>query len=273
VKQNSDANDQRIESLLKDMPKIQDEQNMDDLFSKIEGRLDDATRTAKKRKKRGWFVPSLATAAVLFVGVLLSSQIWNQNSDKSADIMQIENIEGSLPESSQLPPANNDQIQGFAGFESDDNRANSTILNDPETFLGLNFTMNYQNVIEIMGAPLTESDSQNIRSLFYTENGAGIKLKFNMKDGSIFEYTFFPEYLRDGEGASLIPYQLPETIQEVKQMLGDNFQGQSETCYENTTCDVYLYELGNSRFIEVYFSWDNETVDYIRFYTTDLTQG
>lgn len=80
----SDFNEDRIEELLSQMPKIQDNQDADSLFEKINSQLEEEERIPEKKTVR-WFdkkytIPAvLSVAAILFFALLVPSMSNQQN--------------------------------------------------------------------------------------------------------------------------------------------------------------------------------------------------
>lgn len=76
MNRSSKWDDKTIESHLKRLPKIEDKQNKELLYEKIQERLQEGE--VKQRKKKGWFVPTVASAAVLFLLLLLIPSFFNE---------------------------------------------------------------------------------------------------------------------------------------------------------------------------------------------------
>ncbi|MFE8702631.1 negative regulator of sigma-X activity [Cytobacillus sp. FJAT-54145] len=76
----SEWSDNQLEELLREMPKIEDHRNPRDIYQNIESRL-------KRRKKKAWVVPSVATAAAFLLFLLLSPTLtnWQNSADQSME--------------------------------------------------------------------------------------------------------------------------------------------------------------------------------------------
>lgn len=69
----SEWSDEQLEKLLREMPKIEDNRDPRDIYQNISLRL-------SKRKQRSWLIPSAATAAVILIVAVLSSNLLGENS-------------------------------------------------------------------------------------------------------------------------------------------------------------------------------------------------
>lgn len=94
MKRSSDWDEKSIENQLRQLPKIEDKQSKEALFERIQERLQE-DQIKERPKKKNWFVPTIAAAAVLFLMVLIIPSFLNERNvtieDPSAEF-KIERI-------------------------------------------------------------------------------------------------------------------------------------------------------------------------------------
>lgn len=76
----SEYSEEQLEDLLMNLPKIKDHRNPQDIYQNISVKL-------HKRKNKSWILPSIATAAAIFLFVVLSPNIinWNDSAEEALD--------------------------------------------------------------------------------------------------------------------------------------------------------------------------------------------
>ncbi|WNF36952.1 hypothetical protein RJD24_00205 [Bacillaceae bacterium IKA-2] len=94
MKQPSKWNQKIIEDQLKKMPKVEDKQDKDVLYARIQEKLQEDQMKSKLQKRKNWFLPSVAIAAVFFLLMLIVPPFLNneenftlEDSDGEAGIM------------------------------------------------------------------------------------------------------------------------------------------------------------------------------------------
>jgi hypothetical protein len=268
--------DEKIESMLKSLPKIEDKQDMDQLYINVMQKFNEA-KPFKQKKKKLWLGPLFAMAAVFLIGFIYTAYYVNDGKsgeialDEIADNGDIvtENFVPSQEES--IPSRSNDEPMAYA-------TTFPYIYNDlveKNDFFGLKLGMNYQEVIGLLGEPLTSEDfMSNLRQLKYTEEGFGIQLKFNMNDGSIVEYIFYPQYLNDTTKQTSGIFQLPITKAGILQMFGEDYQTSHVLCEDQSpnNCAEYIYTLDEKRQLTVRLDEAESNVVFIQYATTNFTE-
>lgn len=135
----SELDEQQLEDLLREMPKIRDYRDPRDVYQQI-------TLKLQRRKKRSWVFPSLATAAAILLFVVLAPNLlnWNQSASDS-----VEESTASEPEQIEMArmEENNAEIyqeQEMRTFDTSDEKENigMTMLDAP------NYTAIYETDIE-----------------------------------------------------------------------------------------------------------------------------
>lgn len=116
--------DNQIEELLKSLPSIQDKQNKDDLYRKINNRIN-----KPKKPKPQWIVPAFASVFVLFILVMIVPSIF---SSMSGQFSQSSN-EQSTTESAESSMEGNTESSGeLTGEESGSDDASDERVADDE---------------------------------------------------------------------------------------------------------------------------------------------
>jgi LysM repeat protein len=118
---------------------------------------------------------------------------------------------------------------------------------------GVHLGSTYSKVLLQFGKPIKTEDQLNVRSLYYSGDGAGVRVNFNMKDGSIFGLQAYPEYLK----LKFLPTQKKQVINEY----GYPNKVQKTSCYESATCGKYIYQFNKNELI-IQFDRDGKTVQY-----------
>ena len=100
MKRSSNWDEKMIESQLKKMPKIEDKQSKEALFERIHERLQEDE--VKVRKKKSWFIPAVASAAVLFLLLLLVPSFLNET-EFATDVPEMEDDANLMMEINDHP--------------------------------------------------------------------------------------------------------------------------------------------------------------------------
>ncbi|MDF0726179.1 hypothetical protein PY093_05560 [Cytobacillus sp. S13-E01] len=85
----SEWSDEQLEHFLKQMPIVKDNRNPHDIYQSISSKV-------RRKQKRSWIVPTLATASALFLMVLIGSSFLNQSN--SSDLFSNSSQEGNANE-------------------------------------------------------------------------------------------------------------------------------------------------------------------------------
>lgn len=93
----------------------------------------------------------------------------------------------------------------------------------------------YSQLLQEFGKPLKTEDQLNIRSLYYNGEGAGVRVNFNMENGSVFGLQVYPEYLKLSS--------LPKDKSRVIDIYGYPNEVKDVSCYESATCGQFIYQL------------------------------
>ncbi|WP_394137939.1 SPOR domain-containing protein [Cytobacillus oceanisediminis] len=115
----------------------------------------------------------------------------------------------------------------------------------------------YDDILSRMGEPKKTEAYLNIESLYYQNDGAGVRVTKNMKDGTIGSMAVYPEYLSE----RMFP-ALPFTKEQVIEEYGQANKTESVTCYESAKCVELIYQLDNHE-LKVRIDRDGSTVQFM----------
>lgn len=115
---NHEWDDDKIEQLLSNAPKIKDERSKEDILAKLKSdpRL---TGPEKKKNLQKWMPASISAAAIVTLAVLVSS--FNSGSHSGQREVSVEDSAADMPESAEMKTFNNDSTptSGIAEEEND----------------------------------------------------------------------------------------------------------------------------------------------------------
>ena len=111
----------------------------------------------------------------------------------------------------------------------------------------------YSQLLQQFGKPVKTEDQLNIRSLYYNDEGAGVRVNFNMENGSVFGLQVYPEFLK----LSSLPTQKSQVIDTY----GYPNKVQDVSCYESAACEQFIYQFNKNELI-IQFDRDGKTVQY-----------
>jgi LysM repeat protein len=112
----------------------------------------------------------------------------------------------------------------------------------------------YNQLLQQFGKPAKAEDHLNIRSLYYMNLGVGVRVNFNMENGSIFGLQVYPEYLNVDS--------IPNSKSDILDVYGYPSEKIKVSCYESATCEQLIYYFSKNKLI-VQIDRDGETVQYL----------
>ncbi|MFT9599953.1 LysM peptidoglycan-binding domain-containing protein [Mesobacillus sp.] len=118
---------------------------------------------------------------------------------------------------------------------------------------GVQVGATYSQLLQQFGKPIKTEDQLNIRSLYYNGEGAGVRVNFNMENGSVFGLQVYPEYLKLSS--------LPKDKSQVFDVYGYPNEVKNVSCYESATCGQFIYQFNKNKLI-IQFDRDGKTVQY-----------
>lgn len=111
----------------------------------------------------------------------------------------------------------------------------------------------YSQLLQQFGKPVKTEDQLNIRSLYYEGDGAGVRVNFNMENGSVFGLQVYPEFLKLST--------LPKDKSQVIKAYGYPNKVKKVSCYESANCEQFIYQF-NKNMLIIQFDRDGKTVQY-----------
>ena len=74
----------KTKSLLSQLPEVKDQRSKETIYQNIQKKMNEPTRSSRKRKKKThWIIPTIAAAVVLLLAVLITPGLFNQNNEAS----------------------------------------------------------------------------------------------------------------------------------------------------------------------------------------------
>ncbi|MGA9286898.1 MAG: hypothetical protein WBV93_01005 [Anaerobacillus sp.] len=74
----------KTKSLLSQLPEVKDHRSKETIYQDIQKKMNEPTRSSRKRKKKThWIIPTIAAAVVLLLAVLITPGLFNQNNEPS----------------------------------------------------------------------------------------------------------------------------------------------------------------------------------------------
>ncbi|MBT2686667.1 LysM peptidoglycan-binding domain-containing protein [Bacillus sp. ISL-47] len=115
----------------------------------------------------------------------------------------------------------------------------------------------YEDIKFRMGEPKKTETHLNIESYYYQNDGAGVRVTKNMKDGTIGSLAVYPEYLSE----RMFP-AMPFTKEQVIEEYGQVNKTEAVICYESAKCEELTYQLDNHE-LKVRIDRDGSTVQFL----------
>jgi len=113
----------------------------------------------------------------------------------------------------------------------------------------------YNQLLNQFGKPTKTEDQQStIRSLFYGKEGAGVRVTFNMENGTIHQLQVYPEYANFKF--------VPTKKNKVLEVYGNPNEIKIVSCYETATCEQLIYQF-NGKKLMIQIDRDGKTVQYL----------
>ena len=120
----------------------------------------------------------------------------------------------------------------------------------PLNIKGITPGSTYNELIDQFGVPNFSEEQKNTLSLYYQNEGAGVRVQFNMKTGLVEQLQIYPEFLLIDD--------IPREKEEIVKMYGHPNSLEEESCYETATCEKMTYQLnGNQLTVQIDRDGDN----------------
>lgn len=119
---------------------------------------------------------------------------------------------------------------------------------------GVTVGTSYNQLLQNFGQPLKTEDDKNTKSLYYNNEGAGVRVVINTANGSIEQLQVYPEFLK----TTFIPTEKNKILNQY----GNPNEVNIVSCYESATCEQIVYKFNKNELI-VQIDRDGKTVQYL----------
>lgn len=119
---------------------------------------------------------------------------------------------------------------------------------------GITVGASYNQLVQKFGQPLKTEDDKNTRSLYYKNEGAGVRVIINPANDSIEQLQVYPEFLKTTS--------IPTEKNKILNAYGNPNEVKIVSCYESATCKQIIYRFNKNQLI-VQIDRDGKTVQYL----------
>lgn len=119
---------------------------------------------------------------------------------------------------------------------------------------GITVGSSYNQLVQKFGQPTKTEDDKKTRSLYYNNEGAGVRVTINPANNSIEQLQVYPEFLKTTS--------LPTEKNKILNAYGNPNEVKIISCYESATCEQIIYRFNNKQLI-VQIDRDGKTVQYL----------
>ncbi|PLS09637.1 LysM peptidoglycan-binding domain-containing protein [Neobacillus cucumis] len=119
---------------------------------------------------------------------------------------------------------------------------------------GITVGSSYKQLVLKFGQPSKIEDDQNTRSLYYRNDGAGVRVTFHAANDSIEQLQVYPEYLKTAS--------VPTEKSKILGLYGNPHEVKIVSCYESAKCEQIIYKFNKKQLI-VQIDRDGKTVQYL----------
>lgn len=112
----------------------------------------------------------------------------------------------------------------------------------------------YNQLVQKFGQPTKTEHDKNTRSLYYMNEGAGVRVTTNAANDSIEQLQVYPEFLKTAS--------IPTEKNKILDAYGNPNEVKFVTCYESATCEQIIYRFNKNQLI-VQIDRDGKTVQYL----------
>ncbi|MCH6265367.1 LysM peptidoglycan-binding domain-containing protein [Neobacillus citreus] len=119
---------------------------------------------------------------------------------------------------------------------------------------GITLGSSYNQLLQKFGQPTKIENDKNTRSLYYQNEGAGVRINFIAANESIEQLQVYPEFLNTTS--------IPSDKNKILDTYGDPNEIKTVTCYESASCEQMIYTFNKSQLI-VQIDRDGKTVQYL----------
>lgn len=110
-------------------------------------------------------------------------------------------------------------------------------LRKPLHINGITLGSSYNQLLQKFGQPTKIEDDKNTRSLYYQNEGAGVRITFHAANESIEQLQVYPEFLNTSS--------IPSDKNKILDAYGNPNEIKTVTCYESAACEQIILLLMN----------------------------
>lgn len=119
---------------------------------------------------------------------------------------------------------------------------------------GITVGSSYDQLVQKFGKPTKTEDDKNTKSLYYKNEGAGVRVTINPANASIEQLQVYPEFLKTTS--------IPTEKNKIFNAYGNPNEVKIVSCYESATCEQIIYRFNKNQLI-VQIDRDGKTVQYL----------
>jgi LysM repeat protein len=119
---------------------------------------------------------------------------------------------------------------------------------------GITLGSSYDQLVNKFGKPTKTEDDKNTSSLYYKNEGAGVRVTINPDNTSIEQLQVYPEFLKTTS--------VPTEKNKILQAYGNPNEVKIVSCYESATCEQIIYQFNKNQ-LTVQIDRDGKTVQYL----------
>ncbi|MDQ1002869.1 LysM repeat protein [Neobacillus niacini] len=119
---------------------------------------------------------------------------------------------------------------------------------------GVTVGSSYNQLVQKFGQPTKTEDDKNTRSLYYKNEGAGVRVTINPANDSIEQLQVYPEFLKTTS--------IPTEKNKILNAYGNPNEVKIVSCYESASCEQIIYRFNKNKLI-VQIDRDGKTVQYL----------
>lgn len=119
---------------------------------------------------------------------------------------------------------------------------------------GITVGSSFDLLFKKFGKPIKTEDDQNTRSLYYKNEGAGVRVTINQDNDSIELLQVYPEFLNTTS--------LPTEKNKILNAYGNPNEVKIVSCYESATCEQIIYQFNKNQLI-IQIDRDGKSVQYL----------
>lgn len=119
---------------------------------------------------------------------------------------------------------------------------------------GVTVGTHYNLLFDKFGQPTKTENDKNNRSLYYKDEGVGVRVTINPANNAIEQLQVYPEFLKAAS--------IPTEKDKILKAYGNPNEINIVSCYESANCEQIIYQFNKSQLI-IQIDRDGKTVQYL----------